>query len=139
MDAADSPAILTQRLVRKGIALLDQYGPTGWRDRIDGDTLNMGDVTLCVIAQAYTPEWRKAREAHEAIVSALIASPSEEPWPEGPAATPYHYGAELLYVAAGYEGNGSLTKIEVMRACGFTALYVAAETLRHAWLQELSK
>lgn len=40
-------------LVAKGIALLDEKGPEGWRDRIDLDELDVSGGCTCVLAQVY--------------------------------------------------------------------------------------
>lgn len=46
--------------MRNSIALLDKYGPAGWRDRIDLDRLNMGDPYRCVGGQVFAIETRQA-------------------------------------------------------------------------------
>jgi len=47
----------TLQQVREAAAVLDEFGPDNWRDRIDLDYLDMSDGYCCVIAQAYKPEW----------------------------------------------------------------------------------
>jgi len=39
--------------VQAGIALLDTYGPTDWRERINLDTLDLHSLTDCVLGQVY--------------------------------------------------------------------------------------
>lgn len=39
--------------VQRGIALLDEKGPSDWRSRIDLTTLDIDDATLCILAQLY--------------------------------------------------------------------------------------
>lgn len=39
--------------VARGVALLDEWGPAGWRERVDLDTLDMAWGTTCVIGQVY--------------------------------------------------------------------------------------
>jgi hypothetical protein len=39
--------------VRRGAALLDERGPSDWRDKIDVSTLHMRKPSLCVLGQVY--------------------------------------------------------------------------------------
>lgn len=52
------------RRVRRGIDLLDEYGPSGWRDRIDLSTLDLGDPEYCVIGHVFG-RYSVATLAHE--------------------------------------------------------------------------
>lgn len=48
---------LARDAVRRGIALLDEHGPQGWRERIDLSALDMNDGDWCAWGQVYRPEW----------------------------------------------------------------------------------
>ena len=41
------------RRVRRGIDLLDEHGPSDWRERIDVESLEMANVFSCVIGQVF--------------------------------------------------------------------------------------
>ena len=42
-----------ERGIAGAIAYLDEYGPEGWRDRVDPDRLRMMSWRWCVLGQAY--------------------------------------------------------------------------------------
>ena len=50
-----------QKRVDRGIQLLDTHGPLDWRDRIDMDTLDLGDGDQCVLGQVFGDEAQSAR------------------------------------------------------------------------------
>lgn len=45
--------------VARGIALLDERGPTDWRKRINLDTLDVGSLENCILGQLYGSFLRK--------------------------------------------------------------------------------
>lgn len=145
---------LVPYIVRQSIGMLDLYGPDGWRDRIDLDNLDMPSQSWCVLAQAYEPDYRQAREAYKAayILRAAWDGEGERPkMPQDPHGSPYYYGRDKLWHASGHAAEGVLTSEELMYASGFMDCYAhqAAEThldayismatLQHVWLAELSK
>lgn len=56
--------------VAAGVALLDEKGPEGWRERINLDTLDINSLAGCILGQIYGPEcledwmgWRTGMDA----------------------------------------------------------------------------
>ena len=45
-------ATIDQRVAR-GAQLLDREGPTGWREQIECDTLDLSDCKQCILGQLY--------------------------------------------------------------------------------------
>jgi len=50
VDPMDEPVSVR---VARGVALLDELGPDGWRDRVDLSTLNLMSTEDCVLGQVY--------------------------------------------------------------------------------------
>ena len=44
---------VAQRRVVRGMKLLDEKGPTGWREQIERDLLDINDWNACVLGQVY--------------------------------------------------------------------------------------
>lgn len=44
--------------IRAGAAVLDEYAPAGWRDRVDLETLSAGSTDHCPLAQAFAVNYR---------------------------------------------------------------------------------
>jgi hypothetical protein len=54
VDAANAEAIrITREAIATSIDLLDREGPSGWRERINVDELEMDDQEMCVLGQIY--------------------------------------------------------------------------------------
>lgn len=45
-----------RQAVQKGVALLDRFGPSDWRQQIDINELSMGSPYTCVLAQSFKQE-----------------------------------------------------------------------------------
>lgn len=43
--------------VQKGVALLNEHGPDGWRQQINTNDLSMGSPKTCVLAQSFRQEF----------------------------------------------------------------------------------
>jgi len=128
----DRPEVLVPYLVRKGIAMLDLFGPTGWRDRVNVDTLNMGNPRFCVLGQLYAAQYDAMSASNRGYT------------------TPYGVGRDAIHAASSIPPE-DLDSEELMRACGFLDCWstdavetdsrfrITPEMLTDAWLTELSR
>lgn len=72
--------------VAEAVELLDEYGPPGWREKVDVEILDMDDERRCVLGQLYDDYSTGHNELQEyASWRALLAfesSSHQEAWEE---------------------------------------------------------
>lgn len=75
--------------IRAGVAVLDEYAPAGWRERVNLETLDAGSVYECPLAQAFQAEYNASPSSRvgafeyairQVIPEEIRTKGGNEPW-----------------------------------------------------------